>query len=70
MSKLPEGHRLGPYRVVRLMGAGGMGATYAARQEFLGRQVAAKTGLILHSVNVRAAWRAVARAAQGGQVWL
>jgi len=35
-------HRLGPYEVDRLIGAGGMGEVYAARDPRLGREVAIK----------------------------
>lgn len=42
MSTLAEGHRLGPYRIVRLLGEGGMGTAYEARQDPLDRRVALK----------------------------
>ncbi|MFO0576098.1 MAG: protein kinase [Polyangia bacterium] len=43
MTILAEGQRLGSYRIVRLIGEGGMGAVYEARQEPLDRRVALKT---------------------------
>ncbi len=39
---LPSGTRLGPYEVVRPLGAGGMGEVYAARDTRLDRTVAIK----------------------------
>src|SRR5881396_3966528 len=39
---LTAGTRLGPYEVVALIGAGGMGEVYRARDGKLGREVAVK----------------------------
>jgi len=39
---LASGARLGPYSVSRLIGAGGMGEVYEARDTRLGRDVAIK----------------------------
>jgi eukaryotic-like serine/threonine-protein kinase len=40
---LPAGTRLGKYQVVRLLGAGGMGAVYEATHTEIGKRVAVKT---------------------------
>ena len=46
MTVISEGSQLGPYRVVRLLGKGGMGAVYEAMHEAIERKVAIK---VLHA---------------------
>jgi serine/threonine-protein kinase len=41
-SQLPSGTRVGPYEIVDLIGAGGMGQVYRAKDARLGREVAIK----------------------------
>src|SRR6476661_2998773 len=40
MPRLASGSAVGPYRIDRLIGAGGMGQVYAARDDRIGRDVA------------------------------
>jgi len=54
---LPEGTRLGPYEIVGLVGAGGMGEVYRARDPRLGRNVAIKILPAAFSTDSDRLWR-------------
>jgi serine/threonine protein kinase/Tol biopolymer transport system component len=54
---LPEGTRLGPYEIVGLIGAGGMGEVYRARDPRLGRHVAIKILPSAFSTDSDRLWR-------------
>jgi serine/threonine protein kinase len=43
MDTFGPGRRIGPYRIDRLLGVGGMGAVYEARRDLINRRVALKT---------------------------
>ena len=50
LEDLPPGYRLGPYEVVRTLGAGGFGVVYEARHAMTGGRVALK---VLHAQHYR-----------------
>ena len=57
---LPAGTRLGPYEIVSLLGAGGMGEVYRALDTRLGRTVAIKTLNSAHGQRFQQEARAIA----------
>src|SRR6266446_7804874 len=57
---LTPGTRLGPYEIVTLIGAGGMGEIYKARDTRLGREVAVKVSAERFSERFESEARAVA----------
>jgi serine/threonine protein kinase len=58
---LAAGSRVGPYEIIGLLGTGGMGAVYRARDPRLGRDVAVKT--LFQDAGDRARFEVEARAA-------
>ncbi len=56
--RLEAGAMVGPYRIDRLIGAGGMGEVYRARDTKLGRDVAIKVLPDAFASRSRIAWRA------------
>src|SRR6476660_3025031 len=54
---LPEGTRLGPYEIIGLVGVGGMGEVYRARDPRLGRHVAIKILPAAFSTDSERLWR-------------
>ena len=61
MTPISAGARIGPYEIAGLIGTGGMGAVYRARDPRLGRDVAIKT--LFQDVGDRARFEVEARAA-------
>ncbi len=62
--ELPLPQRLGRYRLLHLLGQGGMGMVYAAEDESLGRRIAVKTITAVDDSS-RERFRREARAAAG-----
>src|SRR5512141_3191928 len=60
MASLARGERLGPYEIVELIGSGGMGEVYRARDTRLGRDVAIKLSSARFSERFEREARAIA----------
>jgi eukaryotic-like serine/threonine-protein kinase len=58
---LPLGEKLGPYEILELIGKGGMGEVYRARDPRLKRDIAIKVSAAQYSERFEPSWRPLAR---------